>query len=334
MRNRRSGFTLIELLVVIAIIALLIGILLPALGKARASARQLKDSSQVRGVVQALAIWAGNNQEQYPLPGELDKNATTVDYGQKTDAKKAFLANITSHILSLLIFNSNVTTELLISPAEANGNIAQMQKYEFNSPQGAAGSDDSLALWDPRFRGTPIDETTWGGTDTNGHQSYAHIPPVGKQKVKWSNTFNASEAVFGNRGPIYKGSAQNGWALDPSTSGYGVNSTTLLIHGSRTTWEGNIGYNDSHVNFETKADPDALTFTFTGLAAGSRTKADNLFANEQDTSGNQDPGDPPSASGNKYDDNKVANWSTAYLRPSAKMSGNQASAAVMQAFVD
>ena len=260
--------------------------MLSALAKARASARQIKCEAQVRGMTQAMIVWASGNESKYPLPSDFDVgNQTVAELGRAKDT--------TANIYSLLIYNGSISSEICVCPDEHNKQIRPYTKYEYTAPKKAVVP--AMGIWDPAF--------ATDFTSGKGRTSYAHLQPSGDFVVSgnkdkkgkpmmeptgrlsmWSDTFAMNEAVLGDRGPeiesVAAGQADEVMSSKAKTK---LNtSITLKNHGAPGTWEGNVGYNDSHVEFLTTLNPSGAISGNKYTDADGKNRWDSIYFDESD----------------------------------------------------
>ena len=249
--QQRGGFTLIELLVVISIIALLIGILLPALGAARQTARQLASNTQLRGTHQALFSTAQENKGWYaglvpdsgrPLGVEAPRRAELFGAdglfpeispsGDTSDVGNS--PNVTARF-AILIAQDFLSPEYAISPAE---------------------NRDAIRVWD-RIEDFGDANISYGMSNIDGGRNSS----VGR-RFEWQDNANAEAVVVTDR---------NAAADGPAESIY-----TEIGSGE---WEGSVTWNDGHVSFE---EDDELEKT---RYVNQFNLVDRMFTNETGANG-------------------------------------------------
>lgn len=80
-RSSTSAFTLIELLTVIAIIGILAAIIIPTVGAVREKAQRSVDGNNLREIIKAATIYAGDNNDQLPNPRTIPATTLTNPNG-------------------------------------------------------------------------------------------------------------------------------------------------------------------------------------------------------------------------------------------------------------
>ncbi len=236
----RKGFTLVELLVVIAIIALLMGILMPALARVRQVAHRLICGTNLSGIGKAMLIYANDYEDEFPRAGGRNSQWSSALSNWMADNRYAAYgldangsggqATITSSFY-LLVKYAEVTPKSFVCKGDSGTNEFKPVDYD-------AGGYDLIDLWD-------------FGPESSNHCSYSYHMPYGLYALTTSS--EPGMAVAADRNPWITSPAAEG--KDPALlSSYNPTGGKEMVNIGNAIGHQEDGQNvlfmDSHVGFE------------------------------------------------------------------------------------
>jgi prepilin-type N-terminal cleavage/methylation domain-containing protein/prepilin-type processing-associated H-X9-DG protein len=278
---RKKGFTLVELLVVIAIIALLMGILMPALARVRQIAFRMVCGTNLSGIGKAMLIYSNDYDDELPrsggrnstwagaIPQWMAANRFTA-YGLSADGSGG-MGSISS-CFYLLVKYAEVTPKSFICKGDSG-------TTEFKPADEGAGDRELIDLWD-------------FGPEPTKHCSYSYHLPFGLYALTTSS--EPGMAVAADRNPFIASPAAEAKELglfNPDGGREAVKAGNAITHQEDGQ---NVLFLDGHVGFEKVAfcginDDNIYTFWDGGdirrggipsLAALPGDRTDSLLVQE------------------------------------------------------